>query len=165
VRVHRPSPRPAFFDDTDALPGLDLLRAIAIAWVMLYYVTSYGVRLPDVIEFGWMGVDLFFVLSGFLIGWQLLKPTTLGARPEWGRFFIRRAFSVLPAYWVVVAAYFAFPVIRESPYIQPAWQFLSFTQNLFADDDKARALSHVCSLCIEEHFYLLLPAAVWLLSR
>lgn len=163
--MHRPTSPPVYCAAPQALPGLDLLRAIAIAWVMLYHVTSYGVRLPDVIEFGWMGVDLFFVLSGFLIGWQVLKPYTVGQRPDWQRFFVRRAWRVLPAYWVVLAAYFAVPVIRESPNIQPAWHFLTFTQNMFADYHAARAFSHVWSLCIEEHFYLLLPAVVWLLSR
>lgn len=147
------------------LPGLDLLRAIAIAWIMLYHVTSYGPRLPDFIEFGYVGVDLFFVLSGFLIGWQLIKPYTFGQQPLWGQFFARRAFRVLPAYLVVLAFYFSVPAIRESPGIQPLWQFLTFTQNLFPDYFRARAFSHAWSLCIEEHFYLLLPPVVWLLAR
>lgn len=132
---------------------------------MLYHVTSYGPSLPLVVEFGWMGVDLFFVLSGFLIGGQLLKPYTLGQQPQWTPFFLRRAFRVLPAYLTVLALYFALPAVRESPAIQPLWQFLTFTQNLFADYSKARAFSHAWSLCIEEHFYLALPAAVWLLAR
>jgi peptidoglycan/LPS O-acetylase OafA/YrhL len=147
------------------LPGLDLLRAVAIAWVMLYHLTSYGPRLPAVIEFGFMGVDLFFVLSGFLIGWQLLKPYTCGQQPLWAQFFVRRAFRVLPAYLTVLALYFALPAVRESPGIQPLWQFLTFTQNMFADYFRARAFSHAWSLCIEEHFYLLLPPVVWLLAR
>lgn len=150
---------------SDRVPGLDLLRAIAIATVMLYHVTSYGPRLPDLVEFGYMGVDLFFVLSGFLIGGQLLQPYTEGRTPRWAAFFVRRAFRVLPAYLVVVAMYFAFPVVRESPNIQPLWQFLTFTQNIFPDYFHARALSHAWSLCIEEHFYLLLPPMVWLLAR
>lgn len=66
------------------LPGLDLLRAVAIVWVMLYHLASYGVSLPAFVNFGWMGVDLFFVLSGYLIGWQLLKPYTWGQQPLWG---------------------------------------------------------------------------------
>lgn len=152
-------------DHPHRLPGLDLLRALAIVWVMLYHVTSYGPRLPEVIEFGWMGVDLFFVLSGYLIGWQLLKPYTLGQEPAWGQFFTRRALRVLPAYLVVVALYAAFPAVRESPQMQPLWQFLTFTQNIFPDYFRARALSHAWSLCIEEHFYLLLPPVVWLLAR
>ncbi len=149
----------------DRIPGLDLLRAAAIAIVMLYHVTSYGPRLPDVVEFGYMGVDLFFVLSGFLIGGQLLQPYAEGRAPRWSGFFVRRAFRVLPAYLVVVALYFAFPGVRESPNIQPLWQFLTFTQNIFPDYFRARALSHAWSLCIEEHFYLLLPPIVWLLAR
>ncbi len=56
------------------LPGLDLLRAFAVLWIMLYHVTSYGSRLPDFVEYGYMAVDLFFVLSGFLVGRQLLLP-------------------------------------------------------------------------------------------
>ncbi|MEO7495427.1 MAG: acyltransferase [Massilia sp.] len=145
--------------------GLDLLRAIAIVWVMLYHLQSYGVALPSVVGFGWMGVDLFFVLSGYLIGWQLLKPYTHGAQPSWGQFFARRAFRVLPAYLAVVAIYFAVPAVRESEGIAPLWQFLTFTQNLFPDYFRNRALSHIWSLCIEEHFYLLLPPVVWMLAR
>lgn len=147
------------------LPGLDLLRAVAIAWVMLYHVTSYGPSLPLVVEFGWMGVDLFFVLSGYLIGWQLLKPYTCGQQPQWPQFFLRRAFRILPAYLTVLALYFAVPAVRESQGIQPLWQFLTFTQNLFVDHSLARAFSHAWSLCIEEHFYLALPPVAWLLAR
>ncbi|NRR33004.1 acyltransferase [Oxalobacteraceae bacterium] len=147
------------------LPGLDLLRAVAIVWVMLYHLTSWGPVLPEFIEYGYIGVDLFFVLSGFLIGWQLLKPYTLGLEPQWRQFFLRRAFRVLPAYWVVLAVYFAVPAVRESPDIQALWHFLTFTQNMFPDYFRARAFSHAWSLCIEEHFYLLLPAVVWLLAR
>ncbi|MBU2181183.1 MAG: acyltransferase [Gammaproteobacteria bacterium] len=147
------------------LPGLDLLRAIAIVWVMLYHVTSWGVVLPGFAEYGFIGVDLFFVLSGFLIGWQLLKPYTAGTQPAWGQFFVRRAFRVLPAYWFVLLLYWAVPALRESPNIQPLWQFLTFSQNLFTDYFHARAFSHAWSLCVEEHFYLLLPPLVWLLAR
>ncbi len=148
------------------LPGLDLLRAIAIGWVMLYHLASYGVVMPVLVDrYGYMGVDLFFVLSGFLIGAQLLAPYTRGETPRWGQFFLRRVLRVLPAYLVVLALYFIAPSLRESPDIEPLWQFLTFTQNIFADYERARAFSHAWSLCIEEHFYLLLPAAAWLLAR
>ena len=147
------------------LPGLDLLRAIAIIWVLLYHLDSYGLGLPGWTQYGWMGVDLFFVLSGYLIGWQLLKPYTFGEQPRWRRFFVRRAFRVLPAYLAVLALYFFLPAVRESAGIQPLWQFLTFTLNLFPDYFHNRALSHAWSLCIEEHFYLLLPPVVWLLAR
>lgn len=147
------------------LPGLALLRAIAVLWIMLYHLTSYGPDLPGWIEFGYMGVDLFFVLSGFLIGEQLIRPYAHGAEPAWRQFYLRRALRVLPAYLAVVTLYFTVPAVRESPDIQPLWQFLTFTQNFFADYHHARALSHAWSLCIEEHFYLVLPAILWLVAK
>jgi peptidoglycan/LPS O-acetylase OafA/YrhL len=146
-------------------PGLDLLRAVAIVWVMLYHLASYDVPLPGIVRHGWMGVDLFFVLSGYLLGWQILQPYTRGETPLWRRFFLGRAFRVLPAYFAVLGLYFAVPAVRESEGIAPAWQFLTFTTNLFPDYFHNRAFSHAWSLCVEEHFYLLLPASVWLLAR
>jgi peptidoglycan/LPS O-acetylase OafA/YrhL len=73
-------------------PGLDLLRAVAISWVMLYHLDGPRLPavLPDFVHYGWMGVDLFFVLSGYLIGWQLLKAYTCGQQPLWGQFVLRR---------------------------------------------------------------------------
>jgi peptidoglycan/LPS O-acetylase OafA/YrhL len=154
---------------TSRQPGLDLLRAAAIGWVMLYHLASYGVSFPAVVRYGWMGVDLFFVLSGYLIGWQLLKPYTCGQPPRWGQwwahFMLRRALRVLPAYCTVLAVYFAVPGTRESEAIAPLWQFLTFTTNLFPDYFHHHAFSHAWSLCVEEHFYVVLPAAVWLLAR
>jgi peptidoglycan/LPS O-acetylase OafA/YrhL len=147
------------------LPGLDLLRAVAIGWVMLYHLASYGIDMPWVVAHGWMGVDLFFVLSGYLIGGQLLRPYANGEQAGWGEFMLRRAFRVLPAYYTVLALYFAFPAFRESDGIAPLWQFLSFTTNIFPDYVHNRAYSHAWSLCVEEHFYLLLPPAVWLVAR
>lgn len=149
---------------TDRQPGLDLLRALAIAWVMLYHLASYGVALPGVVNHGWMGVDLFFVLSGYLIGGQVLRPYARGSRPCWRAFMLRRAFRVLPAYLAVLALYALFPVVRESEGLRPAWQFLSFTVNLLPAEGRL-AFSHAWSLCVEEHFYLLLPPCVWLLAR
>jgi len=145
-------------------PGLDLLRALAVLWVMLYHLASYGIALPAVVDHGWMGVDLFFVLSGYLIGGQLLRPYALKGRPAWRRFLLRRALRVLPAYLAVLAIYAAVPAVRESPGLRPLWQFFTFTVNLVPDSGRL-AFSHAWSLCVEEHFYLLLPPIVWLLAR
>jgi peptidoglycan/LPS O-acetylase OafA/YrhL len=147
------------------LPGLDLLRAAAILWVMLYHLASYGIGMPGFVDHGWMGVDLFFVLSGYLIGGQLLKPYASGERPRWLAFMARRAFRVLPAYYTVLALYFVLPAFGESDRIAPLWQFLTFTTNLFPDYFHYRAFSHTWSLCVEEHFYLFLPPVVWLIAR
>jgi peptidoglycan/LPS O-acetylase OafA/YrhL len=147
------------------LPGLDLLRAFAIVWVMLYHLDSYGMHFPVLAQHGWMAVDLFFVLSGYLVGGQLLKPYASGAQPQWRTFMIRRAFRVWPAYLAVLALYLALPGFRESDGIAPLWQFLTFTTNLFPDYFLNRAYSHAWSLCVEEHFYLLLPVVVWIMAR
>jgi len=150
------------------LPGLDLLRAIAIVWVMLfhsYIIGGLGAHFSVLENSGWMGVDLFFLLSGYLIGSQVLKPLSRGEPLAPTDFYLRRAFRVLPAFCVVLALYFCWPAFRESPGIQPAWQFATFTVNFLIDYQHNKAFSHVWSLCVEEHFYLLFPWLAWSLTR
>jgi peptidoglycan/LPS O-acetylase OafA/YrhL len=147
--------------------GLDTLRALAILVVMLYHLTIFGElpsRILPVTDFGWMGVDLFFVLSGFLIGQQALKPYLTGQRLAIVEFYRRRAYRILPAYLVVLALYFLVPGWRESPRLPPLWKFLTFTMNFGISFDR-HAFSHAWSLCVEEHFYLVLPLLVVLLMR
>jgi peptidoglycan/LPS O-acetylase OafA/YrhL len=148
------------------LPGLDLLRAVAISWVMAYHASSFGLISRDhwIAKFDWMGVDLFFVLSGFLIAGQLLRPWARGHQPDYSRFFARRLLRTVPAYLAVVALYFLFPVLRERPVIQPLWQFLTFTQNFGYVPDPPKAFSHAWSLCVEEQFYLVFPMIVAILA-
>jgi peptidoglycan/LPS O-acetylase OafA/YrhL len=150
------------------LPGLDLLRAIAIVWVMLFHsflVGGLGDDFGWLSRFGWMGVDLFFVLSGFLIGSQVLKPLARGGRLDFGDFYLRRAFRILPALFVVLAIYLTVPAFREEPGMQPWWQFATFTVNLLIDYQHNKAFSNAWSLCVEEHFYLLFPVLAWWLTR
>ena len=158
------------FLDTSAprVPGLDLMRGIAILWVMLFHF-RFMIAMPHAFywpaRYGWMGVDLFFVLSGYLIGLQLLRPYLTGSTPSLAGFYFRRAFRILPAYLTVLALYFAVPGFREAPGISPAWQFLTFTENLRINYAVDRAFSHVWSLCVEEHFYLVLPLLILILMR
>lgn len=148
-------------------PGLDLLRAIAILWVLLFHGMTEGIGnpFPAVGKLGWMGVDLFFVLSGYLIGSQLLKEYAAGRPPAIGTFYLRRAFRILPTYWVVLVFYLFGPAFREAQGLQPGWQFLTFTENFLIDYQHNRAFSHAWSLCVEEHFYLFFPLLVWVLMR
>ena len=150
------------------LPGLDLLRALAIVWVMLFHSFLVGGLGPDVAwlsRYGWMGVDIFFVLSGFLIGCQVLTPLARGDDFSFGAFYSRRAYRILPAFVVVLAVYLAFPALREAPGMAPWWQFATFSVNLLVDYGTQQAFSHAWSLCVEEHFYLLFPALAWWLTR
>jgi peptidoglycan/LPS O-acetylase OafA/YrhL len=107
-----------------------------------------------------MGVDLFFVLSGFLIASQLLRPWARGEKPDYRRFFVRRLFRTIPAYAAVLAIYFLIPAARDRDHIQPLWTFLTFTQNFTIHTPPAQALSHAWSLCVEEQFYLVFPLTV-----
>jgi peptidoglycan/LPS O-acetylase OafA/YrhL len=150
------------------LPGLDLLRAIAIVWVMLFHSFIVGGLGPDfawLSRYGWAGVDIFFVLSGFLIGTQVLRPLQRGEPLSFGGFYARRAWRILPAFVVVLALYVCFPMLREAPGLQPWWQFATFTLNLLIDYDSNQAFSHAWSLCVEEHFYLVFPLLAWWLTR
>ena len=124
-----------------------------------------GFPLPgDVHRFGWVGVDLFFVLSGYLIGGQLLAPLTHGSRIKVGQFFARRALRILPAYLVILAIYFLLPSWREYPQMsQPLWKFLLSVQNIGLHG--GTAFSHAWSLAVEDQFYLLLPLILLLVHR
>ena len=145
-------------------PGLDLLRAIAIVLVVVYHAGLFGFVLPyDVQRFGWIGVDLFFVLSGYLIAGQLLSALARGKSPNVRRFYWRRALRILPAFLVIVAICFFLPSWREYPIMPPVWKFLTFTQNLGLRG--GTTFSHAWSLCIESQFYLLLPLLLLALAR
>ena len=113
-----------------------------------------------VVRFGWMGVDLFFVLSGFLIAGQLLRPWARGQAPSYSRFMTRRLLRTLPAYLVVVAVYFLIPSLRDGTQLQPLWRFLSLTQNIGLDHTPSNVFSPAWSLCVEAQFYLLFPLMV-----
>ncbi|GGG63461.1 acyltransferase family protein [Edaphobacter dinghuensis] len=149
--------------------GLDTLRAVAILVVMLYHLNMYSL-LPAVLNpiasVGWVGVDLFFVLSGFLIGSQLLKPYLNGEVPSLKEFYARRAYRILPAYLAVLFLYLTVPSWREAPGLYAPWQYFTFTWNLFLlHYPEAHAFSHVWSLCVEEHFYLILPLLLLVFMR
>eukprot|EP01034_Spumella_vulgaris_P033404 gene33404-41219_t len=139
--------------------GLDTLRALAIVLVFMnHYVLFVSHRAPFGFwgEVGWTGVDLFFGLSGYLIGNQIFA----GMRSEGGfslrTFYIRRFLRTLPAFYAVLALYAYWPWFRAGLTLPPLWQFLTFTQNL--DLTPGTAFSHAWSLCVEEQFYVLLPA-------
>jgi peptidoglycan/LPS O-acetylase OafA/YrhL len=153
------------FTDRERQPGLDLLRALAIIVVVIYHAGIMGFPLPGrVHRFGWIGVDLFFVLSGYLIGGQLLAPLARGQHINLRRFFARRALRILPAYLVVLSIYFSLPSWREYPEMsQPLWKFLVSVQNIGLHG--GTAFSHAWSLAVEDQFYLILPLILLFMNR
>jgi peptidoglycan/LPS O-acetylase OafA/YrhL len=144
------------------LVGLDTLRSLAIALVLMSHYNGFVRQAPGfgaIGSIGWAGVDLFFVLSGYLIGNQLLAPVALGESLDLWTFFARRLLRTLPNYYVVLAVYLLLP---DSPItgqsMAPVWRYLSFTQNFGMN--YGETFTHSWSLCIEEQFYLVLPLAV-----
>jgi peptidoglycan/LPS O-acetylase OafA/YrhL len=153
------------FQNRKRQPGLDLLRALAIIVVVVYHAALFGFKLPGRVDrFGWIGVDLFFVLSGYLIGGQLLASLACHQSINLGRFFTRRALRIMPAYFVILAIYFVLPPWREYPDMaQPLWKFLLSVQNIALHG--GTAFSHAWSLAVEDQFYLALPFLLLFLFR
>jgi peptidoglycan/LPS O-acetylase OafA/YrhL len=163
-----PSPTPTSqISGKHKLLGLDHLRAFAITYVVLFHYQKFGH--PDWVnkvgEFGWTGVDLFFVLSGFLIAGQLFALIAQGKTISMRVFFTKRFFRIIPPYLVVVMLYFAFPSLREREQMASLWRYLTFTLNFNLDIKSIGTFTHAWSLCIEEQFYLALPLFILLLNR
>ncbi len=156
MKIATPSPRNH---------GLDTLRALAIVLVVLHHYVlfvSHADTFGWVGRIGWVGVDLFFALSGYLIGNQIFAA--LRSRRDFSlpRFYARRLLRTLPNFYVVLALYFLWPWFRNGADLLPLWRFLTFTQNI--NLTPGTAFSHAWSLCIEEQFYMLLPALALLVA-
>lgn len=146
--------------------GLDTLRALAIALVFMYHYMVFVSGEPTfgwLSTVGWVGVDLFFVLSGYLIGNQVFGGMLRQHALSLPQFYARRAMRTWPVFWLVLAAYFLFPAVMGGKTPPPLWTFLTFTQNWQLQP--GTAFSHAWSLCIEEQFYLVFPLVVLLASR
>ena len=145
------------------LRGLDVLRALAITGVYFYHYPKNHFHdwLYRIEQFGGTGVDLFFVLSGFLIAGELFAQIERNERLALRKFYLRRAFRILPAFWTVLALYFLWPGFTEQWGLAPLPKYLFFVQNLGLNLETQRAFSHAWSLCVEAHFYLLIPLVVW----
>ncbi len=162
------------------IPELDGVRGLAILSVLYWHYIAcedcsngnWFIRsLYQVGQLSWFGVDLFFVLSGFLIGGILLagreSPNLFGV------FYARRFLRIFPLYyaWLLLFALLRPTFVRRFPWLGsdalPLWSYATYTQNigytLRNDWGHANWLSMTWSLAIEEQFYLLLPILViWL---
>jgi peptidoglycan/LPS O-acetylase OafA/YrhL len=153
--------------------NLDGLRSIAVYLVLLFHT-----GLPWA-EGGFIGVDLFFVLSGFLVSTVLLDEIEQTGRLRVGRFYARRVRRLLPAAVVVVVATAAtftvlWSVVRRLDVVGDAqsallyyanWHFLAASGDYFAADTDKSPYLHFWSLAIEEQYYVVFPVVLLLLSR
>jgi peptidoglycan/LPS O-acetylase OafA/YrhL len=142
------------------LPEVDGLRALAILGVLLFHLQIPGFSL------GWTGVELFFVISGFLITRILLESRE---RPHYFRnFYVRRTLRIFPIYYLIITVYAVATLIAgkyDSLRVMP--YYFTYTQTVpqvATGFSIVRRLNHTWTLAIEEQFYLLWPLAVFLLT-
>lgn len=152
------------------LPELDGLRGLAIGLVLLFHLFPF---LPFS-RIGWIGVDLFFVLSGFLISGIL--QDSLNKRRYWFSFFIRRALRIFPLYYFILLLYVGLSYISADFAALPVVSFDYFKDNqvwywtylsnikMFIEGRWLPPIvfNPLWSLSIEEQFYLLWPLVIYL---
>jgi len=161
-------------------PGLDGLRAIA---VLMVFEQHYVNNAPEAV-WGWMGVRIFFALSGFLITGILYD--TRNDEKRWSTFYARRALRIFPLYYgVLLIAAALYPLCRwqlhETYFLWPVYlqnfaRFLSPTKALGGQIDHLYSgqyvspvvrlrMGHFWSLAVEEQFYLIWPFIVFAVKR
>jgi peptidoglycan/LPS O-acetylase OafA/YrhL len=134
--------------------SIDVLRAVAIILVLGRHATFPDNPLTAIWQRGgWVGVDLFFVLSGFLVSGLLFKDFQSTGAIHWGRFVARRGFKIYPAFYLMIAFtllynYWGSGIVE--------WR-RALVECFFIQNYLPGLVGHTWSLAIEEHFYLLLP--------
>lgn len=154
------------------LTGLDGLRGIAVIAVVLYHADL------GIVSGGFLGVDIFFVLSGFLITTILLDEVLVSGTIDRANFYIRRIRRLFPALIVVLIAAIisagfwahdaAYGVRRDLPWALTFvlnWSYLFFNQSYFVNLSRPPLLQHLWSLSIEEQFYVIWPLVLIALCR
>ncbi|NDA59500.1 MAG: acyltransferase [Actinobacteria bacterium] len=160
------------FGEMGYLPGLDGLRAVAIIGVLLYHA---GI---DWMPGGFLGVDVFFVISGFLITSLILEEYDRSGRVNFTKFYLGRARRLLPAVAVLLIAVGlavlivyqdALSAFREDAlatvFYVNNWWYIFVDQSYFESVGRPPLLKHLWSLSVEEQFYLIWPVFALLLMR
>ncbi len=158
---------------TDYLPGLEGLRAFAVLAVILYHLD-----IPGLFSSGFLGVDIFFTVSGFLITAQLIRQFQTDGTIAIGNFYLKRARRLFPA--VLVLLIFCILItewlVRDAAWrtrsdLLPAlfyfsnwWQIFS-EQSYFEMSGRPALLQHLWSLAIEEQFYIAWPLVLLVMLR
>jgi peptidoglycan/LPS O-acetylase OafA/YrhL len=163
------------------VPALDGIRGIAILLVMAHHFTAYGMgvrttvldrRVYNLLTVGWCGVDLFFVLSGFLITGILLDAK--GAAHFFRNFYMRRVLRIFPLYYgFLIVVFFLLPLAlpvddnfrslldKQGWY----WSYLINVWIAFKGWPRNYSVAHFWSLAVEEQFYLFWPLVVFFCGR
>ena len=161
-----PSAASRSYDFKSRLVGLDILRFAAISVVLCDHSNNFGpagdlfsktpgflgVVLSTVASMGWVAVDVFFVLSGFLVSNLFFQEAARTGSVSPGRFLVRRGFKIYPAFWIMIAATIGYTWCRGG---KLAW--MQVFGELFFFQNYGHAVTwHTWSLAVEEHFYFVL---------
>ncbi|OGO48567.1 MAG: hypothetical protein A2Z30_01185 [Chloroflexi bacterium RBG_16_64_43] len=146
-----------------------MLRVLAVILVLGRHIAPPPQTWPDVLRSilvtwqrgGWVGVDLFFVLSGFLVSGLLFCEYKSRGRLSIGRFYARRGWKIYPPFFTLIAVTVViFPCFGELIARRPLASELVFLQSYIPG-----LWNHTWSLAVEEHFYLLLPLVLVMMLR
>ncbi|MFC5453454.1 acyltransferase family protein [Prosthecobacter fluviatilis] len=149
--------------------GLDLIRAVAVILVLLRHMepcpSGGAVWWSDLVNLarcgGWIGVDLFFVLSGYLVSGLLFQEWKRQGSVSVGRFLIRRGFKIYPPLWLLLIVTVSFRWVSKG-----TWDSQKFAAEiLFVQNYWPGLWPHTWSLAVEEHFYLGLALLTAILLR
>lgn len=175
ISLHRPVSRSGTSPAALAyVPALDGVRGLAILLVLVWHYVvdqTWGSWIARAGALTWSGVDLFFVLSGFLLGSILIRHR--GGERFYAAFYTRRVCRIVPLYalllllYVVIDAWVKDPANQGHAWLfgnpMPFWSYATLTQNLamsFANTSGAHFLGITWSLAVEEQFYLILPLLI-----
>jgi peptidoglycan/LPS O-acetylase OafA/YrhL len=153
---------------TNRVIGLDVLRFTAVTLVIFRHLESFkgspawlGQLTIHLGEGGWTGVDIFFVLSGFLVSGLLFREWQQHQTLSVGRFLWRRGWKIYPSFWFFLLGMVVFSYCLHWPV---NWRNM-LGELLFLQNYWANAFNHTWSLAVEEHFYFMLALGFWLLFR
>ena len=153
----------ADFRNTRYFPSLNGIRAICALMVVKVHVNWMIDGEPQMIEWGFLGVDMFFAISGFLIVTLLLRESDANGRIDLKHFYLRRTLRIFPIYYLLIALLFVIAVVSY-PHSTKTWDlykgsfpiFLVYLQDIVPVS--MGLLFHTWSLAMEEQFYLIWPS-------
>jgi len=161
-------------DSLDGLRGLAILLVLVEHFVRLHSTTVVGRLISSFADAGWIGVDLFFVLSGFLITGILLQAK--GGEGYFRNFYLRRVLRIFPLYYgCLILIYAGIPRLHllgpeeTSGLLRTQGWYWSYLSNVMTArvgwEGTPQPVFHFWSLAVEEQFYLVWPLLVWLLPE
>jgi peptidoglycan/LPS O-acetylase OafA/YrhL len=147
------------------IPSLNGLRALSILLVVIGHTQVRNFHLKNTTG-AQMGVTIFFIISGFLITYLLMKEEQGNdGRISLKSFYLRRTFRIFPVYYALLLVYFVLQVLGLLQFTSASWiSSITYTKN-FSHDSTDWETAHLWSLSVEEQFYLVWPTVFYFFKR